>query len=238
VSSLFNNRRRPVQEAVGQILLLSSLIVAILYGGGWYPANWLWPLIFKASAVGLLAIFVLVSMQTINHLLLFLALLASVGGDVLLEIPHENTVIRGLTSFLAAHVLFIVLYIKNRMLAEDITALRVRIAAFMWAIAGVAGYFLYPYLGDMSMPVITYSVVLAAMATTALFSKFPVKLVGIGALLFVVSDAVLGARLFTTVPDYTSYIVWAAYYLAQLLMTLGIMLTDERPTNYGGYRFD
>jgi len=88
------------------------------------------------------------------------------------------------------------------------------------------------------MPVITYSVVLAAMATTALFSKFPVKLVGFGALLFVVSDAVLGARMFSAMPDFTSYIVWATYYLAQLLMVLGIMLTDERPTNYGGYRFD
>lgn len=238
MSSLFNNRKRPVQEAVCQFLLLASFVVAVLYGGGWYPADWLWPVIVKGSAVGLLAIFVLVSMQTVNHLLLFFALIASVGGDVLLEIPHENALTRGLTSFLAAHVLFIVLYIKNRMPAEDITGLRVRIAAFMWAIAGAVGYVLYPYLGEMVMPVVTYSVVLSAMATTALFSKFPVKLVGVGALLFVVSDAVLGARLFSTVPEYTSYIVWATYYLAQLLMLLGIMLTDERPTNYGGYRFD
>jgi len=238
MSSLFNNRKRPVQEAVGQFLLLASFIVAVVYGGGWYPSEWLWPLIVKGSAVGLLAIFVLLSMQTINHLLLFLALAASVGGDVLLEVPGDNSFTRGLTSFLAAHVFFIILYVKNRMLAEDITAIRVRLAALMWALAAIAAFFLYPYLGDMAMPVITYSVVLAAMATTALFSKFPVKLVGFGALLFVVSDTVLGARVFSTMPDFTSYIVWATYYLAQLLMVLGIILTDERRTNYGGYRFD
>ena len=238
MSSLFNNRKRPVQEAVGQFLLLTSFIVAIVYGGGWYPSEWLWPLIVKGSAVGLLAIFVLFSMQTINHLLLFVALAASVGGDVLLEVPGEDSFTRGLTSFLAAHVFFIILYVKNRMLAEDITVIRVRLAALMWASAAIAAYFLYPHLADMAMPVITYSVVLAAMATTALFSKFPVKLVGFGALLFVVSDTVLGASVFSTVPDFASYIIWAAYYLAQLLMVLGVMLVDERPTNYGGYRFD
>ena len=238
MSSLFNNRRRPLQEAIGQLLILASFIVAFVYGCGWYPADWLWPVIVKGSAVGLLAVFVLMNLQSINHLLLFLALAASVGGDVLLEVPHESSFTRGLTSFLVAHIMFILLYAKNRMLAEDITALRVRIAALMWALAAVSAYFLYPYLGEMAMPVITYSVVLAAMATTALFSKFPVKLVGVGALLFVLSDAVLGARQFGTVPEYTSYIVWAAYYLAQLLMTLGVILTDERRTNYGGYRFD
>lgn len=238
MTALFNRRKKPIQEAIGQLLLMASVVVAIVYGGGWYPADWLWPAIIKGSAVGLLAVFVLFSTQSINHLLLFLALAASVGGDVLLAIPHESSFTRGLLSFLAAHVIFIVLYLKNKMPTEDITALRVRIAALMWAAAGVAGYFLYPYLGEMMMPVLTYSVVLAAMATTALFSKFPVKLVGIGALLFVVSDTALGAQQFLTVPAFVSYIIWSTYYLAQLLMTLGVMLVDERPTNYGGYRFD
>jgi len=238
MSSLFNNRKRPVQEAVGQFLLLASFIVAVVYGGGWYPTDWLWPLIIKGSAVGLLAVFVLVGTQSINHLLLFFALAASVGGDILLELPGENSLTRGLTSFLAAHVFFIILYVKNRMFVEDITAFRVRLAALMWALAAVAAYFLYPQLGEMAMPVVTYSVVLAAMATTALFSKFAVKLTGFGALLFVISDAVLGAQLFATVPDFAGYIIWATYYLAQLLMVLGVILADERPTNYGGYRFD
>jgi uncharacterized membrane protein YhhN len=238
VSSLFNRRKKPIQEAVGQFVLLASFVVAVIYGGNWYPSDGIWPVLVKGSAVGLLAVFVLLSMQNFNHLLLFLALSASVAGDVLLAIPGENSFTRGLMAFLGAHVIFIMLYLKNRMLSEDITSLRVRLAALMWALAALAGYFLYPYLGNMMMPVFTYSIILAAMATTAIFSKFPIKLVGVGALLFVVSDTILGAQQFMTVPDYAGYIIWATYYLAQLLMMLGIMLTDERPTNYGGYRFD
>lgn len=238
MSALFRRRKKPVQEAIGQILLLASFVMAVIYGGGWYPSEWLWPAIVKGSAVGLLAVFVLISMQSINHFMLLLALIASVGGDVLLAIPHENSFTRGLTSFLIAHVIFIGLYLKNRMLAEDLTALRVRIAALLWAVAAIAAYFLYPHLGDMMIPVFVYSAVLTAMASTALISKYPIKLVGLGALLFVVSDAVLGARQFMDVPAFLDYVVWSTYYLAQLLMTLGVMLTDERRTNYGGYRFD
>lgn len=238
MSTLFNRRRKPIQEAIGQFLLLASFLMAIVYGGGWYPAEWLWPAIVKGSAVGLLVIFVMISMQSLNHFLLLLALAASVGGDVLLAIPHENSFTRGLTSFLAAHVVFIILYIKNRMLAEDVTSLRVWIGAGLWALVAAAGFLLYPQLGDMMMPVFTYSIILAAMATTAIFSKYPIKLVGLGALLFVISDAALGANKFLEVPVFVGHIVWATYYLAQLLMTLGVILTDERPTNYGGYRFD
>ena len=91
MTALFNKRKKPIQEAIGQLLLVASIAAAIVYGGGWYPTEWLWPAIVKGSAVGLLAIFVLISMQSINHLLLFLALAASVGGDVLLAIPHVDS---------------------------------------------------------------------------------------------------------------------------------------------------
>lgn len=238
MSTLFSKRKNPIIEGLGQLLLLASLIVAVMYGGGWYPEGAWWTVIVKGSAVSLLAMFVLINLRSVNHLLLFLALGLSVSGDVLLAWGHENSFIHGLLAFLAAHVVFIILYLKNRLYAEDITSGRVRLAALLWAGAAIAGYFLYPHLGDMMMPVFSYSVVLAAMATTALFSKYSVKLVAVGALLFVVSDTVLGVRQFMIVPDFTGYIVWATYYLAQLLMTLGIMLADERPTNYGGYRFD
>lgn len=238
MSTLFNKRRKPAVEAIGQGLLLMSFLAAVLYGGGWYPETGMWPVIIKGSAVGFLAVFVLTNLQSSNHALLFLALCASVTGDVLLAIPHESSFTRGLTAFLGAHVIFILLYLKNRLRAEDVTSLRVRLAALLWALVAISGYLLYPHLGELLMPVLVYSAVLAAMATTALFSKYPVKLVALGAILFVISDSILGVRQFMPAPDFTQYIVWATYYLAVLLMTLGVMLNDDRRTNYGGYRFD
>lgn len=239
MTRIFHKRRRPVLETIGQSLILLSFIVAVLYGGGWYPDYG--PLVtaaIKGTAVGLLAIFVLISMQSVNHFLLLLALTASVAGDVFLALPIENAFIKGLSAFLVAQLLFIILYLKNRMPFAELSAARLRVCGLLWATAGIAIFFLYPHLGELMIPVFVYTAALVGMATTALFSKFPVKLTGLGALLFVVSDSVLGARQFLTVPEFTGYIVWGTYYLAELLMTLGVMLSVERRTNFGGYRFD
>ncbi|MFC3050427.1 lysoplasmalogenase [Kordiimonas pumila] len=240
MTRLFVKRRKPVLEALGQFLLLLSFVAAIMYGGSWYPANIspFIPVLVKACAVGFLALFVLISMQSFNHFLLFLALVASVTGDVFLSLFHEQAFMHGLLSFLVAHVFFIILYLKNRLRVADISMIRIRIAAVLWALAAIAAYFLYPHLGDMMLPVYVYSAVLTLMATTAIFSKYPIRLVALGAILFLVSDSLLGARQFMSLPDYLGYFVWGTYYFAQLFMTVGVMLTDERRTHFGGYRFD
>ncbi len=239
MTRIFHKRRKPILETVGQSLILMSFIVAVLYGGGWFPDyGQTITAIFKGSAVGLLAIFVLISTRSLNHFILFLALAASVAGDVLLALPIENSFVKGLGAFLVAQVTFIILYLKNRMPFDEMSSARVTAGSLLWAIAGVAIFFLYPHLGELMIPVFVYTAALVGMATAALFSKFPVKLVGLGAILFVISDSVLGARQFLTVPEFTGYIVWTTYYLAELLMTLGVMLSVERRTNFGGYRFD
>ncbi|SDD79501.1 MULTISPECIES: lysoplasmalogenase [Kordiimonas] len=241
MTRIFSRRKRPVLEALGQTFIVLSLLGAVLYGGGWYPDGILWVVLTKASAVTFLALFVAVNIRTFGHALLFFALLASVAGDVLLAIPTEpagQAFLRGLMGFMAAHVFFIVLYMTNRQPMGDVRTLPVRLSSLLWLFAFISGYMLYDSLGDMRMYVYAYTAVLTAMATSALLSKFPFRLTGIGAVLFVASDAALGARQFMSVPEYVGYFVWASYYAAQLMMTLGVMLTDDRPTNFGGYRFD
>jgi len=238
VNTVFNNRRHPVREVIGQSLLLGSLIAAVIYGGGWHPATEFWTVLVKGSAIGLMALFVLVAMQSFNHFVLFLALSVSVSGDVFLAIQGEASFMRGLLAFAAAHFLFIVLFVKNRMHIQDVSSLRIRLAALLWVAAAISAFFLYPELGDLLVPTMVYTGILILMATTALFSKFPIKLLGVGVILFVISDATLGAQKFLTVPDYANYIIWGCYYLAQLLITFAVILTDDRPTHYGGYRFD
>lgn len=225
-------------EGIGQVMIFLSAVGAALYGFGWYPEGVLWQVVTKGSAVTCLAIFVLVTTQSTNHLILLLALIASVFGDVLLAIPAENSFLRGLIAFFISHVFYVGLFLKNRLPFEDISGMRVRIAALLWAVAAVAAFFLYPNLGDMVVPVFAYTAVLTLMATAALFSRFPVKLVGTGGILFLISDSFLGFEAFAGGVPYGGAIVWTTYYLAQLFLALGVMLHDERPTNFGGYRFD
>lgn len=219
-------------------MLFLSIVAAVLYAGSWYPDGLFWQAITKASAVGFLVLFVLITAQTANHMILLLALLASVAGDVLLVLPAENSFLRGLSAFFAAHVLYIILFLKNRILLENSTSIRLRISTLYWAFGGIAAFLLYPVLSGMIIPVFAYIIILALMATTALLSRFPIKLLGIGATLFVISDGVLGANTFLNLDFGGNYFVWSTYYFGQLFITLSVMLYDERPTNFGGYRFD
>ena len=235
---MYNKKLNPIRESVSQFCVLASFVVALFYGAQWFPQEGWWPVITKGATVSLLALFVLIRTQTVNHFLLLLALIASVAGDVLLAMPIDNSFIKGLSAFLSAHLIFIGLYLKNKQAWEDISRIRKQIILILWIIALVSTALLYPYLGDMLIPVIAYTFVLTAMASAAFMSRFSAALVGFGAVLFLVSDAVLGARQFLSIPDYFGYVVWGTYYFAQLFMTLGIMLADERRTHYGGYRFD
>ncbi|WP_262693825.1 lysoplasmalogenase [Kordiimonas aquimaris] len=238
MTQLFGRRKRPIVEGIGQLMLFLSAVASVVYVGGWYPEGLLWQPLAKAGAVGFLALFVIITAQTSNHMLLILALLASVVGDVMLVLPAENSFLHGLSAFFAAHVVYIFLFMKNRMHSADITSARTRISALYWALGGVAAFLLYPTLGDMLIPVFAYILVLTLMATMAMFSRFPPRLVGFGVTLFLISDGLLGAGKFLNFTYGEPYAVWGTYYFAQLFITLGVMIYDERPTHFGGYRFD
>lgn len=239
MARIFHRRKQPIIEAIGQTMVFLSFVGAVLYGGGWYPDGLLWQVMAKASAVSFLILFVLVTSQSTNHLLLLLALTASVLGDVLLALPGEDSFLRGLLAFFVAHVFYVGLFIKNRLPFEDVSSPRLQVSGLILAAAGIGVFLLNSgNLGAMLIPVIAYSCVLTLMAITALLSQLPVKLVGAGAVLFLVSDSILGAQTFLDVNLGGPLSVWMPYYLGQLFLALGVMLYDERPTHFGGYRFD
>lgn len=239
MARIFHRRKQPIIEAIGQTMVFLSFVGAVLYGGGWYPEGLLWQVTAKASAVSFLILFVLVTSQTTNHLLLLLALTASVLGDVLLALPGEDSFLRGLLAFFVAHVFYVGLFVKNRLPLEDVSSARLQVSGLILAAAGIGVFLLSTgNLGSMLIPVIAYSCVLTLMTITALLSQLPIKLVGTGAVLFLISDSVLGAQTFLDVNLGGGLSVWIPYYLGQLFLALGIMLYDERPTHFGGYRFD
>ncbi len=239
---LFSKRPHPVLETIGQIVVLLSCVMAVLYGGGWYPDLPGFPLaipaLVKGSCVGLLALFVLLNLRTLNHILLFLALVASTVGDILLINSHDLGFLQGLFSFMGAHFFFILLFAKNGVSKEVLGQGRIKLCAFFWAATILLGFWLYPHLEKLLWPSVAYFAVLTTMCCTALLSQFPVKMVGLGASLFYISDAVLGVDYFIGLPDYSRYIIWAAYFLGQLFITLGVMLTEDQPVHFGRYRFD
>lgn len=237
MATIFSKRRRPILEFIGQSLLLISIIASIIYGTSTYPAGQGYHLLAKTIPVGLLALYAFINIRTPDHILLGLALTMSALGDLSLELPVSDSFLRGLNGFTAAHLMFIILFLRNKTAVENISSRRLHVASFLWLFATVSCILLYPELVEMKWKVLAYTVAVTGMATAAIISRYPVWMVGLGGSLFLLSDAILGANQFLSVPTWVAGFIWVFYYTAQFLITLGVMLAPDRERRYRGYSF-
>jgi uncharacterized membrane protein YhhN len=189
----------------------------VLYSGpGWAVTT------SKAMLMPLLAAAVLVALRRprpSQAWLLTAALACSWVGDVLLSIP--GWFVPGLLAFLAAHLAFIVLFLRL-----PVPAGRRRLPA--WTLVYLAWYvavlaLLGPHLGSLLVPVAVYGAVLAAMAALAGGHG---GLIALGGAFFVVSDSVLALGRF--LPDYEfavhDLVVMSTYLAAQGLIAWGVVV--------------
>lgn len=155
-----------------------------------------------------------------------LALLFSWGGDVLLMFQDKKEIffLLGLSSFLLAHVFYIVFFHQVRV--------REKIKSNPWLLVVVVIYYaalinwLSPYLGDMKIPVRIYGIVISFMFMLAMHMLFiknkeAGKWMMIGALLFVVSDSVLAINKFYQSFEVGGVLIMMTYGLAQLFIVEG-----------------
>ncbi|GAA1739178.1 lysoplasmalogenase [Luedemannella helvata] len=159
--------------------------------------------------------------------LLVAGLLCSAAGDVLLE--HEGLFIAGMAAFAAAHVCYVILFVRR----GAVVAARRR-----WAV--VAAYALvwlalivvmWPGLGDLRIPVAAYSLLLTATATLGAGLGLGV---GVGGALFFVSDTLIAMRLADLPrPPGVDLLVMATYIGAQWLIASGVVARTPRPTTMG-----
>ena len=85
-------------------------------------------IIVKGLPVSLLALFALTTARTKDHVILFVALALSAAGDVLIEIAF----IFGLLGFLTSHVVYILLFLKNRDPSAASFLSRLALIAVLW----------------------------------------------------------------------------------------------------------
>lgn len=145
-----------------------------------------------------------------------LGLLSSLVGDVWLML--DDRFVQGLTSFLLAHVAYLVAFSDGVPLGTAPLALVSYAAA---ALALVA--LLWPRLGALRVPVLVYVVVLVAMAwqatARAIVLASPASIAAaVGAALFVISDATLALRRFRAPFRSAQAITLSTYFLAQWLI--------------------
>lgn len=194
------------------------------------PAMKVLPLVF-------LALFTMVKMNRGDVMFLFLALVCAGAGDVLIAQDGPVRFNQALIAFGVAHIFYLFVFLFNRATNLFQTQWRLQIASVMWAAAGIGIFLAWPQLDVVGPPVFAYAGLLLLMATFALLSRYPFQLVGLGALLFVTSDLLLGGSLFLNFGGWASVAVWPVYFTAQFLITLGVVLTPKPEPQLGGYHF-
>ena len=156
------------------------------------------------------------------------ALFCSLLGDVFLlfETSASFYFALGLASFLAAHLLFVLAFIKkwNKPASTIFKGVSILLLSY-----GILLFFiLKDSLGALQIPVILYILGILAMVITAFRRKGNVppksfNLVFIGALFFVVSDSVLAIDKFMTAIPLSHILIMSTYATAQYLITKGVL---------------
>jgi uncharacterized membrane protein YhhN len=157
---------------------------------------------------------------------ILLALFFSWAGDVLLMFQDKipDFFLFGLTAFLLAHVFYIVFFHSIRV--------REGIKGKIMLLLPVAVYYiglmiwLSPYLGDMTMPVRIYGLIISFMFMLALHMLFirnkqTSRLMVAGALLFVASDSILAINKFYMPFRFSGAAIMITYGLAQYFLVKG-----------------
>ena len=149
---------------------------------------------------------------------ILVALVCSLAGDVFLLGDAEGSFIRGLASFLLGHLAYVVAFF---LLAQPTWS---PVVALVLVALVIVGRWVFlgaraqggPVLGGA---VAAYMAVIGTMAALGVSLGRPV--LGAGALLFLVSDAVLGWDRFVARQAWARVVVMTTYHLGQLLIVIG-----------------
>lgn len=165
------------------------------------------------------------------------AILFSFLGDVSLMFQGENEIyfMTGLGSFLVAHVGYVIAYYQHKNVKEEAGLNGIQKFRFALPIV-LAGTglitILFSHLGALKIPVTIYSIVLMVMVLQALFrygytNNVSFWYVFIGALLFMISDAMIAINKFLFLFELSGLAIMFTYMLAQFFIIRGLVVHND-----------
>jgi hypothetical protein len=187
------------------------------------PIGGIWLILLKGSGVAFLAIYALRRSPLLDAKILALVMAFSAMGDMGIELSLEL----GGALFFASHVAAISLYLRN--LRHEPSASQKGLAVALLISAPLVSW-----LVSDNWQLALYGLALGGMAATAWMSRFPRYRVGIGAVMFVVSDWLIfagqGPMAGSEIP---SLAIWPLYFTGQFLIATGVIQTlrGEHPAS-------
>ena len=198
------------------------LLLSLLFGVSYFfvqddQVGGAWLMLWKGAGVFFLALYAAHRGRGRDGALIALVMAFGALADVILEI----SLLAGGALFAIGHLIAIGLYMVNR--RSDTTASQKLTALSLLILTpAIAGLMTFP---QENWEVATvYSLVVAAMAAAAWTSRFSRYRVGLGAVLFVISDLLIFARESGQIPDeFASWLIWPLYFAAQFLIVTGVI---------------
>lgn len=174
------------------------------------------PIIFlKGSGVAFLAVYAWQRSSLAAGKLLALVMALSALGDMAIEFD----IAWGGTAFFASHVAAMALYLKN--LRHESTSSQKALAVVLLLVTPLVSWLL-----TSDVTVAMYGLALGGMAACAWMSRFSRYRVGLGAVLFVISDWLIFANVGEIgAESLTSILIWPVYFTGQFLIATGVVQT-------------
>ena len=175
-------------------------------------------IVWKGAGVALLALWAASRAASVDGWLIAAVMGLGAAGDVLLDAAGMAT---GAAAFLAGHVVAIVLYLRNHRLLATPSQ---RVFGLLVAPLTVAIALAFTARSGQVTTVAVYATALGLMAASAWTSRFPRYRVGLGAMLFVVSDLLIFSRAGPLAGSFVPrLLVWPLYFAGQALIASGVV---------------
>ncbi len=202
--------------ALGGVAILFALVYLFMpeHLGGLAP-------LVKALPIWILAGLAFMAKGVPLHRHLALALALSGFGDLFLSLSFANNFAAGMGAFLLAQLAYISNFWSRRRPMTKVAVMeKILLAAVMVWVIGM-GYWVVPKAGSIAPALVVYFSALTLMVLLSVLSTAP-RIAVAGALLFLLSDSLIGLDRFVTPLPERHLAVMSSYYLAQALLFWGL----------------
>lgn len=201
-------------------LALFSIVYVILSPHTPYPGS----ILLKAIPIWLVAGHVFLTLKDLKGRLLFIGLMFGSAGDIALATDYSLSFMIGLGFFLIGHLFYIACF-SGQWKFQPVRLIPAGLVMILSIGLSIA---LTPHLGGLTIPVYAYVFIITLMVIFAVFRGAPSPAVWIGAVLFLLSDAIIAVQKFMEIDvPHESILIMASYYLAQILIGEG-SIQDEK----------
>ena len=207
------------------VLTLLVLLSAIFCIRAKYPISKRQLLVFKPLTLILIIVIATIFPATESYYKIFIisGLLLSLLGDTFLIYPEQHFKI-GLIAFLIGHICYIIAFTVSS---------GVHFTFWIFLPISIIGILylrsILPYSGKMKIPVMIYIIIIVIMSWMAMERLNYIPTVGtilavMGAVLFMISDAVLALNKFRKPFISAELIILATYFTAQWLLAVSVIV--------------